>query len=82
MSKQGIIIGVLAVLLGLVVLGASPLFVLDVTQTAIVVQLGKPVRNVTDAGLYMKDTVHRRGHLLRQTTLGLRIGRARCDYAG
>ncbi len=54
MSKQGIIIGVLAVLLGLVVLGASPLFVLDVTQTAIVVQLGKPVRNVTDAGLYMK----------------------------
>lgn len=54
MSKQGIIIGVLAVLIGLVVLGASPLFVLDVTQTAIVVQLGKPVRNVTEAGLYMK----------------------------
>ena len=54
MSKQGIIIGVLAVLIGLVVLGASPFFILDVTQTAIVVQLGKPVRNVTEAGLYMK----------------------------
>ena len=54
MSKQGILIGVLAVLIGLVVLGASPFFILDVTQTAIVVQLGKPVRNVTEAGLYMK----------------------------
>ncbi|MEX5217277.1 MAG: protease modulator HflC [Nitrospira sp.] len=54
MSKQGILIGVLAVLIGLVVLGASPFFILDVTQTGIVVQLGKPVRNVTEAGLYMK----------------------------
>ena len=54
MSKQGLVIGALAVLLGLIVLGASPFFVLDVTQTAIVVQLGKPVRNVTEAGLYMK----------------------------
>jgi membrane protease subunit HflC len=54
MSKQGLIIGVLAVFIGLVVLGASPFFILDVTQTAIVVQLGKPVRNVTEAGLYMK----------------------------
>ena len=35
-------------------MGASPLFIVDVTQTAIVVQLGKPVRNVTEAGLYMK----------------------------
>ncbi|HJR76680.1 MAG TPA: protease modulator HflC [Nitrospiraceae bacterium] len=54
MSKQGLALGALAVLIGLIVLGASPLFILDVTQTAIVVQLGKPVRNVTEAGLYMK----------------------------
>ena len=43
MSKQGVIIAVLAVFIGLIVLGASPFFILDVTQTAIVVQLGKPV---------------------------------------
>lgn len=54
MSRQGMIIGILAVFIGLFILGASPFFILDVTQTAIVVQLGKPVRNVTDAGLYMK----------------------------
>ena len=54
MSRQGVIVGALALFIGLIVLGASPFFVLDVTQTAIVVQLGKPVRNVTEAGLYMK----------------------------
>jgi len=35
-------------------LGASPLFIVDITQNAIVVQLGKPVRNLTDPGLYTK----------------------------
>jgi len=53
-TKQGLIIALVVVLLGLLFLGASPLFVVDVTQTAIVVQLGKPVRTVTEAGLYVK----------------------------
>lgn len=54
MSKQGLTIAMLAVLFALFVLGASPLFVVDVTQTAIVVQLGKPIRTVTEPGLYVK----------------------------
>ena len=54
MTKQGLTIAVIVVAIGLFVLGASPLFVVDVTQTAIVVQLGKPVRTVTDPGLYVK----------------------------
>lgn len=54
MSKQGLIIAVIVVTIGLFVLGASPLFVVDVTQNAIVVQLGAPVKNITDPGLYMK----------------------------
>ncbi len=54
MTKQGLAIALTAVAVGLFVLGASPLFVVDVTQNAIVVQLGKPVRNITDPGLYMK----------------------------
>ena len=54
MSKQGLVIALIAVVIGLFVLGASPLFVVDVTQNAIVVQLGKPVRNITDPGLYVK----------------------------
>jgi membrane protease subunit HflC len=54
MTKQGFIIALIAVVVGLFVLGASPLFVVDVTQNAIVVQLGKPVRNITEAGLYAK----------------------------
>ncbi len=54
MSKQGLIIAVIAVTIGLFVLGASPLFVVDVTQNAIVVQLGAPVKNITEPGLYAK----------------------------
>ncbi|MEQ1795673.1 MAG: protease modulator HflC [Nitrospira sp.] len=54
MSKQGLIIAVGAVVIGLFVLGASPLFVVDVTQNAIVVQLGAPVKNITEPGLYAK----------------------------
>jgi len=53
-SKQGLTIALLAVLFALFVLGASPLYVVDVTQTAIVVQLGKPIRTVTEPGLYVK----------------------------
>ena len=54
MSKQGLITAVIAVTIGLFMLGASPLFVVDVTQNAIVVQLGAPVKNITEPGLYVK----------------------------
>lgn len=54
MTKQGIMVGLVIVVLGLFVLGASPLYVVDVTQTAIVVQLGKPVLTILEPGLYMK----------------------------
>src|SRR6185503_14612951 len=54
MTKQGFIIALLVVIIGLFFLGASPLFVVDITQNAIVVQLGKPVRNLTEPGLYVK----------------------------
>jgi len=53
MTKQGMTIGVIAIVFTLFILGASPLYVVDVTQTAIVVQLGKPVRIVMDPGLYV-----------------------------
>ena len=54
MTKQGLITAVVIVAIGLFILGASPLFVVDVTQTAIVVELGKPRRTVTEPGLYLK----------------------------
>ncbi len=54
MTKQSVMIALVVVVFGLFVLGASPLFVVDVTQTAIVVELGKPKRTVTEAGLYVK----------------------------
>ncbi len=54
MTQQNLAIGLIAVLILLFVLGASPFFVVDITQTAIVVQLGKPVRNITEPGLKFK----------------------------
>lgn len=54
MSRQHLIVGVIGVILLLFVLGASPVFIVDITQTAIVVQLGKPVRNITMPGLEFK----------------------------
>ena len=54
MTKQGFIIALGVVVIGLFLLGASPLFTVDITQSAIVVQLGKPVRNITEPGLYVK----------------------------
>jgi membrane protease subunit HflC len=54
MTKQGLVIALIVVVLGLYMLDASPFFIVDVTQTAIVVQLGKPVQTVTEPGLYMK----------------------------
>ena len=54
MTKQNIIIAIIAVIVILWMLGISPFFVVDITETALVVQLGKPVRNVTDPGLNFK----------------------------
>ena len=54
MTKQGFIIALLVVVVGLFILGASPLFIVDITQNAIVVELGKPKRNITEPGLYVK----------------------------
>jgi len=54
MSKQGLFLALLAVAVLLVGLGVSPVFVVDITQTAIVVELGKPKRNITAPGLYFK----------------------------
>ncbi|HEY7533548.1 MAG TPA: protease modulator HflC [Nitrospiraceae bacterium] len=54
MTRQGLTIALVVVVLGLFVLGASPFFIVDVTQTAIVVQLGKPVQTAVEPGLYLK----------------------------
>jgi membrane protease subunit HflC len=54
MSRQGLAIALLAIVLVLVMLGVSPVFIVDITQTALVVQLGAPVRNITAPGLYFK----------------------------
>jgi membrane protease subunit HflC len=54
MSKRGLTVALVAIVVLLVVLGVSPLFVVDITQTALVVQLGAPVRNITAPGLYFK----------------------------
>lgn len=54
MSRQHLVVGVIGIILLLFVLGASPVFIVDITQTAIVVQLGKPVRNITMPGLEFK----------------------------
>lgn len=51
MKKWLIIIGIALIVL---VIGGSPFFIVDVTQTAIVVQLGKPVRTVIEPGLQFK----------------------------
>ncbi len=54
MTKQNILFGLIGVLVLLIILGASPFFIVDLTETAIVVQLGKPVRTVTEPGLKFK----------------------------
>ncbi len=45
---------VLGIVLFAVIIGGSPLFIVDVTETAIVVQLGKPVRTELEPGLRFK----------------------------
>ncbi len=52
--KSNLILGVVLVLGLLITLGLSPFFVVDLTETAIVVALGKPVRTVTEPGLQFK----------------------------
>ncbi len=52
--KSNLILGVVLVLGLLITLGLSPFFVVDLTETAIVVALGKPVRTVTEPGLQLK----------------------------
>src|SRR6058998_1305583 len=54
MTRQTIVAALAAIAILLLVLGASPFFIVDITQTAIVVQLGKPVRNITEPGLKFK----------------------------
>jgi len=52
--KSNLILGVILVLGLLITLGLSPFFVVDLTETAIVVALGKPVRTITEPGLKFK----------------------------
>jgi membrane protease subunit HflC len=54
MSRQGLILSLVAIVVLLGLLGASPVFIVDITQTALVIQLGAPVRNITEPGLYLK----------------------------
>ncbi len=54
MNPRGLGMGILIVVALLFFLGASPLYVVDITQSAIVVELGRPVRTVTSPGLYAK----------------------------
>jgi membrane protease subunit HflC len=52
--KQNLILGILGVFVLLIMLGVSPFFIVDLTQTAIVVQLGEPKRTITEPGLKFK----------------------------
>lgn len=54
MKKQNFVVGIIAGFLLLILLGGSPFFVVDIIHTAIVVQLGKPVRTITEPGLKFK----------------------------
>jgi modulator of FtsH protease HflC len=54
MTRHSLGLGLLAIVVLLLLLGALPLFIVDITQTAIVVRLGKPVRTITYPGLQVK----------------------------
>lgn len=54
MSKRNLLLGILGVVGLLFIMGVSPFFVVDLTQTAIVVKFGKPQRTHTEPGLKMK----------------------------
>lgn len=52
--KQNFLFVIVAIFFLLIVLGLSPFFIVDLTETAIVVALGKPVRTITEPGLKWK----------------------------
>lgn len=54
MTKQNLLVGILGALVLLFIMGASPFFIVDLTETAIVVQLGEPKRTITEPGLKFK----------------------------
>ncbi len=54
MTKQNFIFTIISIFILLFMLGISPFFIVDITQTALVVRLGKPIRNYTEPGLYFK----------------------------
>lgn len=54
MKKQNLIAVIVIGFLIVILAGGSPFFVVDIIHTAIVVQLGKPVRTITEPGLQFK----------------------------
>ena len=54
MNKQNLLIGVGVIFVLLLILGISPFYIVDLKETAIVVQLGEPKRTVTEPGLKFK----------------------------
>ncbi len=54
MKKQNLFGVMILGLLILILMGGSPFFIVDTIHTAIVVQLGKPVRTITEPGLKFK----------------------------
>ena len=57
MNKQNILLVLGALIVGMYMVGVWPFFVVDLTETAIVVQLGEPQRTITEAGLKWKTPV-------------------------
>ncbi|MBI2472637.1 MAG: hypothetical protein HYV59_15590 [Planctomycetes bacterium] len=56
MKKSAIIITIISVVAVLICLKAS-LYVVDVRLQAVITQFGKPVRVVTEPGLYVKSQI-------------------------
>ena len=54
MTKQNIIIAIVGVVLVLLYLGITPFFVVDITETVFITRFQKPLKNVTEPGLYFK----------------------------
>ncbi len=54
MNAQNILVGIVFAAVVLLMMGASPFFVVDLTETAIVVRLGKPIHTITEPGLKFK----------------------------
>jgi len=54
MKKQNLFGMMILGLLILILMGGSPFFIVDTIHTAIVIQLGKPVRTITEPGLKFK----------------------------